>query len=205
MRTYLAALILLAACSKKPEPSDEPPAKAEPAAKTESTEKPEPPPPPPEKKKAKTPEELGTCQLKATGAVTAEQTSPGGPSATNVSYWRSEDERKAMMGGDGFAVNCTGPDIQFSMVPGATGKEGMPYKPKKYEIKKAAKSNDATILLRFGKTAVPVVTGVVDITAFDGKHIAGTIDLAGKTVPGNAEVKLTGTFDLGCPGFSLCE
>jgi hypothetical protein len=47
--------------------------------------------------------------------------------------------------------------------------------------------------------------GTVDITTFDKKHIAGTIDLSGKLVPGGGSVKLTGKFDFACPGFTNCE
>jgi hypothetical protein len=47
--------------------------------------------------------------------------------------------------------------------------------------------------------------GTVDITRFDKQRITGTIDLSGKLVPGNGAVKLTGSFDFACPGFSGCE
>jgi hypothetical protein len=43
------------------------------------------------------------------------------------------------------------------------------------------------------------------VTEFDSSHIAGKIDLAGKLSPGGGEVKVTGTFDLKCPGLKGCN
>jgi len=97
-------------------------------------------------------------------------------------------------------VNCHGPDIKFSLLPSGK-KDGMPFRPKKYTIAKSG--NDASVMVQFGKTTLEA-TGTVDVTAFDAHHIAGTIDLKGKLVPGGGEVKLTGSFDLICPGFGAC-
>jgi hypothetical protein len=196
------ALLLLApvSCKKYDKDSDPelaastPPPSSEPAA--------EPPPPPPAKKKALTPEELGTCKLTASGAVSKEQTTPGGRNATNVTYWMTADERNSLMGTDGFAVNCHGPDIRFSLIPGGK-KDGMPFKPKKYTFAKGA--GDASVMVLFGKNTLDKISGTVDVTAFDARHIAGTVDLKGKLVPGGGAVHLTGTFDLACPGFGACE
>lgn len=173
---------------------------AEPAAEAEPAEK-KPPPPPP--KKALKPEEMGECKLTATGAVKAEQVTMGGQKATNVSYWYTEAERNNMMGVDGFAVNCHGPDIKFSIIPGGGKKDGMPFAPKKYVFKKG--TGDASVMVNFGNKTMDAPAGTVDITAFDKTHIAGTVDLSGKLVPGGGTVKLTGSFDLKCPGFSGCE
>jgi hypothetical protein len=112
-----------------------------------------------------------------------------------------EDEKKTLMGTDGFAVNCLGPDIKFSLLPGAK-RDGMPFKPKKYTFAKG--SGDASLNVRFGSATLDAINGTVDVTAFDAHHIAGTIDIKGKLVPGGGEVKLTGSFDLICPGFGNC-
>jgi hypothetical protein len=48
-------------------------------------------------------------------------------------------------------------------------------------------------------------TGTVEITAIDLKHIAGTIDLADKVVPGNKAIEVKGSFDLVCPDLSACD
>src|SRR3954463_8003684 len=109
MTKLALAALLVVACGKPDEdykkqkpPEEEKP--AEPAVRT---------PPPPPKKELK-PEEMGKCELHATGAVKADQTSMGGRPATNISYWFTDEEKKNMMGVDGFVVNCHGPDIKFS-------------------------------------------------------------------------------------------
>jgi hypothetical protein len=201
MRIPLAvtALLLLApACNKRPVEDDKdlPP---EPASSTA------PPPvkPMPAKKKVLKPEELGTCKLTATGAVKKEQTTPGGRAATNVTYWMTPDERKNLMGSDGFAVSCSGPEIRFAMIPSGK-KDGMPFKPKKYAI--ANGTGDAGVTVGFGnKLTLDGISGSIDVTAFDAHHIAGAIELRGKLVPGGGEVKLSGSFDLICPGFGACQ
>ena len=203
--TKLAVIVLLLASCKSEEDykKQKPPEEAEPtAAETK------PAPPPPEKKKELKPEEMGTCTLKLTGAMTKEQTSMGGRQSTNVSYWFTEAEKNNMMGVDGFAVNCHGPDLKFSILPGGGKKDGMPFTPKKYEFKKGT-GPDASLMVTLGPTLTfGAATGTVNVTAFDKKHIAGTIDLAGKLVGkpgGGGAVKLTGQFDYVCPGFSGCE
>lgn len=198
--TKLALFVLvLAACKSEEDYKKQKPPEAEEVAEA----KPAPPPPP--KKRELTPEELGSCTLKLTGAMKKEQTSPGGRTATNVSYWYSEAEKSNMMGVDGFVVNCHGPDIKFSILPGGGKPDGMPFTPKKYEFRKGAGS-DASVMITLGpKLTFGDATGSVNITAFDKRHIAGTIDLSGKLVPGGGAVKLTGQFDYTCPGFSACE
>ena len=206
--TKLAAFaLLLLGCSKEDYKDQKPPPPAEVAPEKKA-------PPPPPKKELK-PEELGSCTLKATGAYKADQTTPGGRPATNVSYWLSEQERGSMMGVDGFAVHCHGPDIKFSIVPGGGKKDGMPFAPKKYDFKKG--TGDASVMVSFtpkepakgAKGAVGLTmgdpAGTVDITAFDKKHIAGTVNLSGKLVPGGGAVTISGQFDFKCPGFSGCE
>ena len=195
MRICLA-LVLLASCGPKKEdiPAEPPPQADEPAA-SKVPAKPA--------KHVLTAAEMGTCHLTATGAVTAEQTTPGGRPATNVSYWLSETERKNMMGVDGFVINCIGPDIKFQLVPGGGKKDGMPFAPKRYDFDKG--KGDANVMAAFGKATLASYSGSIDITAFDSHHIVGNVDLAGKLAPGGGDVKLTGTFDLACPGFSGCD
>ena len=190
------ALVLVAACGtpEKEDYTKEKPVEA--VAPPPSKEK-------PVVKKALGPDEMGTCHLTASGAVTADQTTKGGKDATNISYWYTPEEQKTMMGVDGFVINCKGPDIKFSLVPGGGKKDGMPFKPKKYEFK--AGKGDANVMIGLGKASVDKVNGTVDITQFDSHHIAGTIDLSGKLTPGNGEEKLVGTFDLVCPGLSACD
>ncbi|MFT3698465.1 MAG: hypothetical protein QM831_35300 [Kofleriaceae bacterium] len=196
---YLLLLAAIAACDTPPKEDF-----AKEAAKMEADK---PPPPPTTKpkevaRKAKTPDELGTCHLTATGSVSADQTTKGGKDATNISYWYTEAEQKTMMGVDGFVINCKGPDIKFSLVPGGGKKDGMPFKPKKYDF--AQGKGDGVLMISFGpKQTMDKPTGSIDVTSFDSHHIAGTVDLSGTV--GSGQVKLAGTFDLICPDLSACE
>ncbi|MDB4952603.1 MAG: hypothetical protein JWO36_172 [Myxococcales bacterium] len=197
MRTTLMICLLAGAACKddKPAPAPAPdptPVEPTPAAK-----------PLPPKPKHLTEAELGTCHLTASGAVTADQTTPGGRAAANISYWMSEADQKKMMGVDGFVINCIGSDIRFQLVPGGGKKDGMPFKPKKYDFEKG--KGDANLMIAFGKTTLATPSGSIDITSFDSHHIAGSIELAGKLTPGGGDEKLTGNFDLACAGFSACD
>ncbi|MGE0547867.1 MAG: hypothetical protein AB7O24_02760 [Kofleriaceae bacterium] len=207
MRIHLGVILLLAACSNHDDLKKQ---AAEEAAKENAKEeamKPSEPakPPPPPPKKLKTPDELGKCELKVTGGVTAEITQIGGKEAVNVAYWFKPEERKNMMGVDGFVINCSAPGARFSILPAGGSPDGMPFKPKKYEFKKGAKPTGANVMATFGQATLSDPVGFVDVTAFDSSHIAGTVDISGKIVPGNKPVKITGSFDLGCPNYSACD
>jgi hypothetical protein len=198
MKKLALLVCVLGACKQDEDyKKQKPPEAPEPTAAAK-----EAPPPPP--KKQLTDAELGKCDLEVSGAMTLKQTSPGGRTATNISYWFTPEEQKNMMGVDGFVVNCHGKDVKFSILPGGGKKDGMPFGPKKYEFKKG--TGDANVMVTFGpKITLGDPSGTVDITTFDKKRIAGTINLSGKLVPGGGSVKLTGSFDFACPGFSGCE
>jgi hypothetical protein len=196
MRIWIA-LLMLAACG--PEKEDYRKVKPEDLAPPPSEKKLAPPP------KVAMPSDLGKCELELSGAVTGKQTSKGGRDATNVSYWFTEEERRNMMGVDGFVINCHGDTVRFSIIPAGGKIDGMPFKPKKYEFTKG-RSDGATAMIALNdKKSVTSVNGAIDITTFDSTHIVGTIDLTGKLSPGTGEVKLTGSFDLACPGFKGCN
>ena len=201
MHKMLAASLTLATlsgCPEKKEDYTQQKPEDEPTAASRETA------PPPKPKKKGPPDDLGNCTLEVTGGVTMKIESKGGPSATNVSYWYTEAERKNMMGVDGYVVNCTVPGARFSLIPGGGTPDGMPFGPKKFTFTKG-KSDGATAMIAFGQQTVSDANGTVEITALDKRHIAGTVDLSGKVVPGNKQVKITGSFDLICPGLSNCE
>lgn len=201
MTKLAVVIVVLGACGKPDEDykKQKPPEETTGAPAASETK---PPPPPP--KKQLTEEELGKCELEVSGAREAKQTSPGGRTATNVSYWQSEAERGTMSSIEGFVVNCHGPDVKFSILPGGGKKDGMPFSPKKYEFKKG--TGDANVMVTFGpKHTLGDPNGTVEITRFDKQRIAGTINLSGKLVPGGGNVKVTGSFDYACPGLSGCE
>jgi hypothetical protein len=200
MRTpTIVALLFLAACPAKEDymtqqPGDEPTAAAKPATDL--------PPPPPKKKGP--PPDLGTCDLKLEGAMTAEQSTPGSKNVVNVAYWYLPEERKNLMGVDGYVVRCEGDKFRFTLLPGGGKPDGMPFAPKTFTFAKG-KSDGANVMLAVGQATLADPSGKVDVTALDKRHIAGTVELTGKMVPGNKQVKLTGSFDYVCPGLSACE
>ena len=192
-----ASVLALTGCPEKKEDYEKQKPEEVAAAKREAA-------PPPRPKKNPPPADLGSCKITVSGGITAEQTSPGGKDATNVAYWYTADERKNMMGVDGYVVNCKGDKFRFSLLPGGGKLDGMPFAPKKFTFAKG-KSDGANVMMAFGQATLADPTGTVEITALDKTHISGTIDLAGKVVPGNKQVKITGEFNLVCPGLSACD
>lgn len=146
---------------------------------------------PPEAK----PVDLGACVLQATGAITVQETMQGGRAAVASRYWQTEEERGLAPVQD-ITVNCLGKQLRVSVVskPGAT----VPFGPKTYRLDKGR--GELVVLAKAGKPMTDV-TGSIDITAFDTRHLAGTIDLSGKA---GGSVKLTGSFDFACPGYGGC-
>ena len=199
MRPLLIATLplLIAGCPEKKEDYSKQKPEEVAAAQRENL-------PPPKPKKNPPPADLGTCKITVSGGMTAEQTSPGGKDATNISYWYSAEERKNMMGVDGYVVNCKGDQFRFSLLPGGGKLDGMPFAPKKFVFAKG-KSDGANVMMAFGQATLADPTGTVEITAIDKQHIAGTIELAGKIVPGNKQIKVSGSFNLICPGLSACD
>jgi hypothetical protein len=192
----VVAFLLIACKHDEAKPQMPPPEEPEPAAIETK-----PPPPPP--KKVLTPEELGDCKIAISGAVKLEQTSHGGIAATNISYWLSPEDAKKVSGVNGFVVNCHGPDFKLSLVPAGGKEDGMPFGPKNYALKKGKGDVGVMLNLKDGKS-FDQANGNVNITAFDKTHIAGTIEVSGKLVPSNAAIKVSGSFDLKCPGLSGC-
>ena len=192
----ISALVLLSGC---PEKEDYTKQKPEPEAAKPAADRPPPPPP-----KKGPPADLGKCDLKIDGAMKLEQSSPGGKTATNVAYWYLPEERKNMMGVDGYVVNCHGDKFKFTILPAGGTPDGMPFAPKTYTFKNG-KSDGANVMLAIGQETLADPVGTVAVTALDKRHIAGTVDLSGKFGKGKKAVKVTGSFDLVCPGLSACE
>jgi hypothetical protein len=192
MHKLLAASLFLVACSKE-EPPPEPKAEVREAPPTETKPEPKPDPGPPI---------ADECKLTATGSQKFEQTSKGGRSAVNVSYWYKQADRDKMMGLPGFAIHCQGSSIRFSIVPGATtNKDTAPFAPKKYTFTKG--KSDISISASVGPLPWEPLSGTIDITAFDARHIAGTIDLKGK-IDKKKALDVKGSFDYKCQG-TACE
>lgn len=192
MHKLLAASLFLVACSKNEGQEQEP-----------KVETPAPPPTEVKVVEPKAPDGppiADECKLSATGSQKFEQVSKGGRSAVNVSYWYKQADRDKMMGLPGFAVHCNGTNMRFSIVPGATtNQETAPFAPKKYTFTKG--KSDISVSASVAGTPWEPVTGTIDITAFDGRHIAGTIDLKGK-IDKKKALDVKGSFDYKCQGTS---
>jgi len=196
MRKLVALLLLLSGCPEKKEDYES----QKPVAEVDRAKA----PPPPVKKRAAPPADLGKCTLTVSGGITAEQTAVGGKAATNVAYWYKPEERKNMMGVDGYVVSCSGDKFRFQLLPGGGKLDGMPFAPKTFTFAKG-KSDGASVMIAFGQATMADANGTVAVTAIDLKHIAGTVDLSGKVVPGNKQITIKGSFDYVCPGLSACD
>ena len=195
MRKLVALLVLLTGCPEKEDYT-----KQKPPVEVERDKAPAPV----KKKKAGPPADLGKCTLTVSGGITAEQTAVGGKAAANVAYWYTPAERRNMMGVDGYVVSCSGDKFRFQLLPGGGKLDGMPFAPKTFKFAKG-KSDGASIMIAFGQATMTDANGTVDVTAIDNKHIAGTVDLSGKVVPGNKQITIKGSFDYVCPGLSACD
>lgn len=175
-------LLALAACTSKHEPPPPPP------------EKPAEPPPP---RKKIGPADFGSCTLKAAGAFTAEETIPGDAKSAASKYWQAEDQRGAAPM-PALSINCAGKELRVSLVAAPHG--DVPYGLKKYEIRKGGE----LVLLGRAGDQLSDFRGTVEIDAFDGKHVAGTIAIDAKQGRGNKRVTIEGKFDYACPGMAGC-
>jgi hypothetical protein len=169
-----------------------------------SEDKTPPPPPPPEKpaeppppRKKLEPADYGSCALKATGAYTAEETITADKKSAASKYWQAEDQRGAVPM-PALSVNCAGKDLRVSIV--SSPNASVPFGLKKYEI---VKNGDLVLIGRAGDL-LSDFAGTVEIDAFDGKHVAGTLSITAKQGKGNKRVSIEGSFDLACPGMAGC-
>jgi hypothetical protein len=188
-------LAVLAACGG--ETKQEPP-KQDPVIGDTPTEKP--------KRSPEPPSDYGSCTITVGGAITLEQTSPGGTSKSVTSYWFAADDKRNVMfpeGKIGLVLNCTDKQLSLNILTKLATKTSFPFGPKKYELKKSGR-NELYVLGTIGKTSVMGATGTIDITTFDASRIAGAIDLKATTLPDDGDITLVGSFDFKCPGFSGC-
>lgn len=162
---------------------------------------PEPPPkpaePPPPKRKLE-PADYGTCTLKASGAFTAEETIQGDKKSVSSKYWQAEDDR-AVTPMPALTINCAGKDLRLSLVTSPNGE--VPYGLKKYDIKK----NGELVPIGRAGDQLSDFNGTVEINAFDGTHVAGTIAITAKQGLSKKRVTIEGSFDFKCPGMAGCS
>jgi len=98
-------------------------------------------------------------------------------------YW-ARDEAMAL------SVNCIGKTgrLSFSASPNAT----VPFGPKTYKLD--AGRGELVVFARAKDKQLTAMTGTIDVTAFDAKHLAGSFELSAN------KVTMTGNFDFPCHG-----
>lgn len=153
-----------------------------------------------------------SCQVEVTGDKTASWTTPGGVMAVNTDYWLTPEQKEMFGDGFYFILNCDGDGGGLSFIAGNDANaDTIPFGPATYTLNPATGSlgtnPDDPITLLFvledSETNWGVAEpGVLEITAFDDDHIAGTFDftatdvlydLAG--VESEGTVRVTGSFD----------
>lgn len=153
-----------------------------------------------------------SCRVEVTGDKTASWTTPGGISALNTDYWLPPEQKELFGEGFYFIINCDGDggSVSFFASNDATA-DSIPFGPATYTLNPAngalGASSEGPISVMFvladSETNWGVAEpGVLEITAFDDDHIAGTFDftatdvlydLAG--VESEGTVRVTGSFD----------
>jgi hypothetical protein len=139
--------------------------------------------------------DLGTCVLRGTGAATFEQTTEGGAAAVNTWRWRAAVEHPNL---GPFMLSCKGAQAAWQIV---AKNDKIEFGPKRYAYGPGNRSG-LMMTTTIGGQIMGFPEGVIDITAFDHAHIAGTITLTGKL--GTNPVTLAGTFDYKCPASLPC-
>ena len=221
MRSYLAVLLIVAACGKgkdadeggkgkAPAPSAGTATATAPVATPPPAPTPTPPAPPPPAPAVDT----GRCNLLASGAFDAAAEVPRNNASVMTDYWFGDVEREAVKGQSGAAgamvdalklltLNCQSPDVSISIMPGAGATtQSIPFGPKTYKLDKG--KGDLAVLANVKGELLVNPSGTISITAFDGHRIAATIDLAGTTMDKRPLV-LSGKLDYLCTGLSGCK
>lgn len=143
------------------------------------------------------PTDFGSCTLKASGAFTAEETIEGTAKSAASKYWQAEDQRAAVPM-PALSINCNGKDLRLSIVAAPHG--DVPYGLKTYDIRK----DGELVLIGRAGDQLSDFKGTVQIDAFDGNHVAGTVDITAKQGRGNKRVRIEGSFDYKCPAMANC-
>lgn len=202
----VAVVLVLVACGGKKE---EPPAAAPTPAKPAPAAEPTPPKPEPAAKVEKADDFAhGYCHVAGTGAATFDQkTGHTGASMLSVMQWQTEEIRKTLgASSEGIILNCLGDGVRLSFVSHAA--KPFPTKPATYKINNRERQITVmgTVKHPDVKDGLSIMApdGTFEVTAFDGKHIAGKGTLTAKTLPDKGEIKLTFDFDLQCYGLSNC-
>ncbi len=153
---------------------------------------------------------LGSCHVDVTGARTLSWDSPGGMAAVGVQYWLSE-QALATVPADTFflIVNCNSDSGLVTFAAGdAASTDTVPLAPARYDLPgRTSGLAGSVIVAGVNVTEDDEVLwgindgGVLEITAFDDRHITGTFAFTAGDVFGadDGELIVTGSFDYANP------
>lgn len=101
--------------------------------------------------------------------------------------WQSDEASSKL------AINCIGKAMRLSFV--AVPEATVPLAAKAYKIDRS--SGELVVMARAGDKLLANLTGTIEITAFDDRHVAGTVELVGTN---KGRYTMTGTFEFPCRG-----
>lgn len=182
--SLLAVSLLFSACSK----DSSPPSSGAPPAPSGSAAAPAPAPAAPAR-------DPGFCEYAVDGG--APNRGRGGLTNVQSLHWMTTDQPGRSLA-SWLLVNCgTGKQLNLSSSGRATA-ESVPRGPKRYAIGSSDAPDTFNVM---GPDFASAKSGSLEITAWDGRHVAGAFDF----VAGDHAYK--GTFDLACPtpGNGPCE
>jgi hypothetical protein len=125
--------------------------------------------------------DFGSCELDGEKIVPDKK-----PVVTK--YWAGDEESTVL------SVNCIGKTarLSFSAAPGTAA----PFGPHIYKLDGGR--GDLVVFARAKDKQLAAVSGTIEVTAFDGHHLAGTAEISGTA--GAAKLTLSGGFDFPCRG-----
>jgi hypothetical protein len=183
MRWFVIALAALG-CSQ-----DDEPRRAAPSPAPAPAEPPAPRPAPP-------PAGWGGCDLALGGAFDDhESIDVAQRDAARSRHWTRGDTGEPI---PWLAGNCMGKTIRVSFVTAPD--VSVPFGPRTYTLSHG--KGELLVLARARDKQLVDVSGTIDIAAFDGARVAGTVDLAASA--GKARVTITGRFEFPCRGYAAC-
>lgn len=153
------------------------------------------------------PDPADSCRWKATGAVQLDTVGRGGKTAVTTSHWEPPvgDGMSMWSGHAGAQINCLGEGGSVSF--GIQADEGaFAMQPRRYEIRepKYPARREVAVLGTIRDHSVMRATGFIELTEYDGHHIAGRFEITAHLLPGDGTATVTGEFAFKCPGLRGC-
>lgn len=187
------AAIACVACGKKSK--SEPPPEAGVPAPTR-VEQELPPPDAPPRKPVQPWAGPGSCKLEVTGKEALQQ--DDGRASMSASWWFTEADHPTDLEPESFTLNCSGHQVQLTF---GARRGTAEFGPRTYVVAK----DKAEISIQGAVNRQPLEspTGTLAVTTFDNHQLTAKIDVSGTS--GKARLRIRGTIDYKCPGYSGCE